>query len=495
MNRNEQGARDGSRDREGRDRDRPRDRQQRVLDFDTAEERVVLATMAQDPTQRRLLALELRADEFLESKHKVIFRGFARMAQEGLEFNEDTLRSLAGDEDFGGMAYLRKLVEEYRPNVNIEHHVERFRLDGAKFRLLNEHLPQLAELCANPKADQQALASAATALQKVIADRTTTRFVAEGSALIDRYYETLRVRRALGGLFRGTGFRFLDKALTLGLAPGKLTLVGARPRVGKSLWASQLIRNQIRDGVGVLLCSWEMDAVDYLDMLVSADTGISVVRLTKEIESLTDDERWEVSSAAERYGPTGEIARRGLLAIEESPFGRLEKPKDRFADLNERNLDHFEATVARECVTKRVVICDVIMKLLPDRRPDSVAQALIRVHDIANRYGVHILALHHINREGAEGPPTLENFKGAGAFEEEADLIIGLDRPILRASAAKARKMTDFLDVHLLKQRKGVGRHCVRYAFDGAHSRLLDEEVVDAVELERQQVEGEGTEL
>ena len=453
-----------------------RDRE-RVVEVDLANERIVLATMAKEPEARRRLAFELRPGEFGDERHQVLFRGLARLAKEGLAWSEDTLAELVKGEDFGGFAYLRALLEDYDPNVNLKYHIERLHLDAAKLDLLREDIPALAEAAEDPAASPEKLLSIVQSAKSRI-ERQGRRFITGGTEISQSYYEELRLRRIVGDVSEGFGFRILDSALVLGLSPrSPLSILAARPSVGKSTLLANLIRHRIREEKGIFVCGWEMFREDYLDMMVAQETGIPASVLVNAVGTLTDEQRYAVQVATDRYSD------RDLFEFEENPFIHLEKPQSRW-DTNERNLDHFEGTVAHASKTKRLIAVDVFAKMLHDRRPDSISEALVRIHQMGSAYGIHILLLHHLNRDAAQGRPTMEGLKGAGGLEEEADLIFALDRPMLRASPARRKKMTDHLDIHLLKQRRGPAPVCVRFRFDGSRYSLSDEVEVDLAMLE-----------
>ncbi len=450
----------------------------RVVEFDLANERVVLATMAQDANVRRRLAFDLQARDFGDPKHKVAFRALTGMVKGGLTWSEDTFAELAGGEDFGGFSYLRALLEDYEPNRNVEYHVNRMRLDAAKFEILSELLPAVSESCQDPKSSPEELTSRLRApLTRV--EHVGQRFAKRGPELRESYYEEMRLRRVVGDVVEGTGFPVFDRGLVRGFISGKMSLIVGRPGHGKSTWLANFIRNRLKAGKPTYLCAWEMHDLDYIDMMVSAETGIPAADLALRVAQLSDEEARSIIDAVESF-TNGD-----LLTIESNPFTKLRRPESRWA-INERNLDYFEGVIQQECGRYPLFAIDVFSKMLGDRRPDSISEALARMHEIGEGYGVHIMLLHHLNRDAAQGRPTLEGIKGSGGFEEEADIIIALDRPILRASPGRRRKLEDVLDAHMLKQRQGPAPTCVRYRFDGARYSLTNEVEVDVAMLERE---------
>lgn len=443
---------------------------ERAVEVDLANERVILATIAREAGWRRKLSQELDAECFGDPRHKVLFRAISAISKRGLEWSEDAVMELAGGEDFGGFRYLRKLLEEYESSPNVPFHVERLRLDGAKFQGLTELLPKIQADYADKEASAASIAAKHRAAANAIESAQAVKG-RRGEKLAELYYDELRQRRITGDVIEGTGFRQLDKKLARGLVTGLSALVG-RPGHGKTTFAANLISNRLEQSKATYLCAWEMLGVDYLDMIVASKTGIAAVDLARKVREFTDEDAEAVQEAA-RW-----ITESDYLAIEQNPFPGLPKIAKPW-EANERNLDHFEATISREASRYPVFVVDVFSKLLADRRPDAISEALIRVRSIAIRYGVHVCLLHHLNRDGADKAPSLETIKGAGAWEEECDLILGIDRPLLRAPPGRRKKMTDVLDCHVLKQRKGPAPLIFRYEFDGPHFRLANESVQD----------------
>lgn len=455
----------------------------RVVEFDLSNERVILATMAKDPAARRRLAFDLVPGDFGEAKHKVAFRALTAMAKAGLEWSEDTFAELAAGDDFGGFSYVRALLEDYEPNRNVEWHVERLKLDSAKFEILSDFLPKVSEICQDPTSGSEELVArlrAALARSELVGRR----FAKRGKELRAAYVEEMRLRRLTGGGKEGTFCPVFDQALTQGFVDGNLSLIVGRPGHGKTTWLANFLRRRIKAKRPTYVFGWEMKDVDYLDMMVSAETGIPAADLALRVEEMSAEEAHAV------VGALDEFTNDDLLVIEKNPFTKLRKPKSRW-ELNDRNLDYIEGVVQQECGRYGLFAADVIGKALADRRPDAIAEFLVRLREMGQAYGVHMMMLHHTNRDAAEGRPTLEGIKGSGGFEEEADIIIATDRPMLRASPGRRRKLQDVLDAHLLKQRKGPAPVCVRYRFDGAHYSLTNPIEVDVAMLEQDDDEGE----
>ena len=83
-------------------------------------------------------------------------------------------------------------------------------------------------------------------------------------------------------LFRSAGFHTgidsLDR-LCGGLTDGELTVVGARPGMGKTALVVSLIRNLVKQGIGCGLFSLEMSKHELVQRLASQESGIYAYKM------------------------------------------------------------------------------------------------------------------------------------------------------------------------------------------------------------------------
>lgn len=452
-----------------------------VVTFDLANERIILATMIADRATRRRLVLSLSPDEFGDERHQVLFRGLQLLERGGLVWSEDTIAEICKKENFGGFTYVRAIEADYEPNRNVDFHVERLRLDSAKFGVLRDEIPNAAAMLADPKTNP---AQCAQILRRAAAriERTQVHHTVRGEDLIEGYYETLRMRKIIGDVVEGFGFPIFDSILTRGLVPPTMSALVGRPAHGKSALLAHLILHRVRERKGIYVCGWEMEPTDYIDSIVSIVTGIRGETLLRRVRTMRDDEKEQVQRTVELLGDPE------LIEFQQNPFPKLPKTSKPW-ETNERNLDYFESTVERASETKSLIAVDVFSKLLTDKRPDAVSEALIRIRNMTKAYGVHIMLIHHLNRDASDGPPSLEGIKGSGAWEEECDLVMACDRPLLRMKSMSEReKKVDVMDLYILKQRKGPAPACVRYRFDGPlNGRLTDEMKRDLSMVDREE--------
>lgn len=451
-----------------------------TVQFDLINECSVLATAFKDSGLRSALVHEHRVkpDDFGDPRHVVAWTAVVEIVKRRLTWTEDLFASTCGKGEWGGWQYLRGILDDYEsvPAENLSTHVERLRLDAAKFRFLSEDQPKLAELIMDPSA------SAGSVVRQL--RRTEERFsrlafpsVKGGKGLIDELRAEMKLQKIVAPVSRGFGFEKIDRALHPGFVPGTISIVAGRPGTGKTSLLANFLCHRIRSGLGTFVCSYEASATEIARATISSEARIPHARLAG-VPNFTDSEKASILRVTET------LSNRDLLEIEENPFGTMRATKP--FEMNDRNVDHFESQVARSR-GKDLFVIDVLGILLPDKRPDSISSSVIRLRSIAKTYGVHVMVLHHMSRASASERPTLEGLKGSGGLEEFADLVLALDRPILRCSPGSRRKKRDVVDVYVLKNRKGPAPMIFSYAFDGACYRFFDEEEKDVSLLEKQE--------
>jgi KaiC/GvpD/RAD55 family RecA-like ATPase len=226
---------------------------------------------------------------------------------------------------------------------------------------------------------------------------------------------------------RPTGLAVLDGLLEGGLEPGTVTLLGARPAVGKTAMALQIATHVASAGTGVLFVSLEMSATRLMRRVLCQ---LSQVRFANiKTGDLKDGEKAALQIAADR-------ARTLPMWIE----SRV------------RTVEAVDAIVAELGDQVGFVVVDYLQRMsAPESRlglresVEHVSKALGRV---ASR-GLPILALSSLSRPDradSRWRPSLTSLRESGALESDADSVILLHRD--EGSVA--------MEVSVAKQRDGA---------------------------------------
>ena len=132
---------------------------------------------------------------------------------------------------------------------------------------------------ATPAPTERKSATSSTRAQAEIYDVTEQRTAEDFIALADLLQPTMDEIDAIasnGGIARGvpTGYRDLDE-LTNGLQPGQMIVVAARPGIGKSTVAMDVLRScSIKHGLPGIIFSLEMSKSEIVMRMLSAEAKI-----------------------------------------------------------------------------------------------------------------------------------------------------------------------------------------------------------------------------
>jgi replicative DNA helicase len=272
------------------------------------------------------------------------------------------------------------------------------------------------------------------------------------------------------------GFSQIDALLSI--FPGDLVIIGARPRVGKTAFTLSAIRNMCLLGIPVGLFCIEMSTEDIIMRLISMESGVTAHYLR----------RGELS-AGEQYKEA-----QAIKAIDKWPLhlmcGR---------QLASGDIHRIAETWVREHSVKAVFVDYLTLIKTPrasnqQKRYEVVGEICTSMKRMAGELGVPNIVLAQIGRSGANAVPRLEHLRETGSIEQDADVIVLLDRPDVDEPVPQSRPYTKMVDdgrddggsavpadmknkaaVLVAKQRNGdTGYRLVD--FDGPTMRFYDDE-------------------
>ena len=240
-----------------------------------------------------------------------------------------------------------------------------------------------------------------------------------------------------------TGFPMLDRA-TRGWQNTDLIIIAARPSVGKSAFALQLIRNAVFNKlkpVGVAIWSLEMEDVQMVLRMISSESGIALHRIQ-----------------------TGRIDDSEMVNIHRSAIQKLAQSKIFIDDESGLSIQRLKAKARRVVNRHKVglIIVDYLQLMSGDdkNREREIASISRGLKLLAKELRVPIIALSQLSREiekrtGSKKIPQLSDLRESGAIEQDADMVIFLwgpdDDEIEQDAALLNRRYA-----RIAKQRNGM---------------------------------------
>jgi replicative DNA helicase len=239
-----------------------------------------------------------------------------------------------------------------------------------------------------------------------------------------------------------TGFYDLDK-LTAGLHQEELTIIAARPGIGKTAYSIQLMLNIAKKECKCLFVSREMSQIQIAKRILSNIAVVDGQKL-RFCKSLTDAD-WE------KIGYS-------LREINELPI----ELNDKLATIQEiraycrelKNKDSIDLLIV-----DYLQLCRSLKKT--ESRRQEIEDISRQLKEISLEFKIPVIALSQLSRESVKSTePELNHLRESGSLEQDADNVIFLHVPKDTDEAA------DSFDIKVIvgKQRNGpTGYIYLRY--------------------------------
>lgn len=223
-----------------------------------------------------------------------------------------------------------------------------------------------------------------------------------------------------------TGYFELDD-LTDGLHNGELTVIGARPGVGKTTFSLQLAEYIAKKGKNVCYVSLEMSEIQMIQKLLSLRTGVNSRKIRNG--DMTEDEKMLVGTECMQLGELN-----FKLITKASTIQQIEISARRLKNKNKLDL----------------LIIDYLQLLRNNgkfnSREQEVADISRTLKLLSLELDIPIIALCQLNRNASKQAPTLADIRESGSIEQDADNVIFL---------YQENQENDIVTVDLQKQRAG----------------------------------------
>lgn len=258
----------------------------------------------------------------------------------------------------------------------------------------------------------------------------------------------------------GWGYRVLDE-ITSGIYPSELTVIGARPSVGKTQLMIDIAENVARQGKTILFCSVEMAIKALMERRVARELNLSVLDLRKRgLNQLQQDKLVDL------VGKNSEHSIYYLAdgTSSQDVFNEAQKLKDNIgldiifidylqflSDCWQSDRENMNVRVGKVCKTLKTIANELQI-------PVIVASQLSR-------------ALEH--RGSEDRHPTLADLRDSGNIEQDADVVFLLDREVIYDSTGRIADDTTVL-VKMAKNRQMGSAAPVRLKFNLRTRRYED---------------------
>ena len=381
----------------------------RLPPHDVAAEEAVIGSLLLNGESISEIAGFLKSEHFFREKNAWIYESCLDLYQHGKSIDQVTVaHEMALKEKLeaiGGPAYLIHVLSVVPTSLHIKHYTEIVRSMALRRQLISV-AGQIAAMGYNGAENAQG--KAIDALIVLTSDR---REVLSPKDWADSIFSEYTARNERGNVAVSYGLKDVDY-MTGGLMPGELTIMGARPGMGKTSIIQQIATQSAKTGP-VLFVSAEMTAVALGDRHVSAETGIDMRDLRRGKYS---DSQWGLIQEA-----IGGLAGGSLWAFP----GEGMTPNEIRAKASE---------VTARAGTLRLVVVDYL-QILGDEGGETqnvrIGNISKGLKHLAKALNVPVLAASQLSRNleyRSEKRPSLADLRDSGSLEQDADIVLFLYR-------------------------------------------------------------------
>lgn len=387
-------------------------------------EQSVLGGLMLDNNAWDRVAEKVVKDDFYLRQHRAIFSAMAGLMLQNNPIDLITVSEALEKEklleDSGGFAYLAEIAKNTPSAANIVAYAEIVR-ERAVVRELIGTANEVADACYNPegRSSEELLDFAESKVFKIAEQREDAN---EGpkdlnsilSSTVDRIEELMRSdNNGITGLT--SGFSDLDK-MTSGFQPSDLIIVAARPSMGKTTFAMNLVETAaLTSDKPALVFSLEMPA-DSIMMRMLASLGR--IDQTKVRTGNLDDDDW-----ARLASTLGIMQEKGKLYIDDS------------SGLTPTEVRSRARRIAREHGGLSMIMIDYLQLMrspeFKDNRTLEIADISASLKALAKELNIPVIALAQLNRgleQRADKRPVNSDLRESGSIEQDADLIMFIYR-------------------------------------------------------------------
>ena len=381
-------------------------------------EQSVLGSILLDKEAMISVSETLVPEDFYKEAHKVIYESMLKLYNSQSEIDlitlTDELRDQGYLDDIGGIAYITSLSTVVPTTSNIKYYV-----NIVKEKSISRQLISAANDIINLGYDGSAkveyvLENAEKKIFDISQERATNDFqpinqvISEALSMLEKLYEE---KNDVTGLT--TGFRDLNKKIN-GLQRSDLLLIAARPAMGKTAFALNLVQNAALKGdASVAVFSLEMSKEQLVQRMIASQ---STVELKKIKTGTLADNDWP------RITDGMAILSGAKIHIDDTPGIKISELRSKCRKLKiEKGLD--------------LVLIDYLQLMEGEGQNESRQQEIAKISRslkiLAKELDCPVVALSQLSRapeQRADHRPVLSDLRESGSIEQDADIVMFLYR-------------------------------------------------------------------
>ena len=383
-----------------------------------AERSVLGALLLAHDEQRSALIDDVSAvmqpEDLYHERHRLIYEAILQQVARNEPFDTllvaERLQAEGSLEKAGGAHYLAEIFAAVPHTGHARYYAGIVADKAARRRLITASLHTVEQARNETRETSEVLAESEGSLHELLERQSGSTGQIDLGAILVETLDRLQSGQVAG---LPTGYQDLEQ-LTTGWHDGTLTILAARPSMGKTALALNLIHRVITAGHCVLLISLEQSSLELTERLLAMESGISTHRLRSGALPETETQQVLQSSST----------------LSDLPLFIDDRARQTTAGIA------VQARIHKRRHNLRLLVIDYLQLIQPrDKRlprEQQVAEIARELKALSRDLEIPVLALAQLNRlveTRGDKRPQLSDLRESGSIEQDADLVMFVHRP------------------------------------------------------------------
>ena len=393
---------------------------------------------------------QLSEEAFYSPAHGTIFRVLVEMWTANQQIDLITLTNRLRDlnllDSVGGPGAVTELFGFVPTAANVSHYLEIVVEKSLLRRMINACTTSVAR-CYEEQGDVPQLMDD---VEREIFTIGETRFRKSAPDMRDEVFTALeniekmyQQRGRISGL--ATGFTIFDQ-MTDGLHPGEMIIVAARPSMGKTALAMNIVEHvalDLEDSKPVGVFSLEMSTQQLVQRMLCSRARVNMKKIRSGM--LARAEHGKLNDAAAALSDS-------KIFIDDTPSLTILELRAKARRMRDR---HRVELIAIDYLQ----LCRSTSRRGQDNRQIEIAEISSGIKALAKELEVPIIVLAQLNRQPEQrggGKPRMSDLRESGSLEQDADVVTLLVRPEYYEDDDEAKAdLVGKAELIIAKQRNG----------------------------------------
>jgi len=382
---------------------------------DELEQATLGSLLADNEAVTAAIQLHLRPADFYSHANMRIFEAVLSLDARGLRPDIQTvvqeLKQMGKLDEAGGASYVSGLTTIIPSSANIDYYAQMVK----NFSLKRSLIKVASKISVNAYDESKEAREVLEEVQQSIFELSDDRQVFSSRKIREVLKETIELidavmksKNPITGI--SSGYALLDQ-MTSGFQRDEFIIIGARPSVGKTALALNMASHiAFHQKIPTAFFSLEMSDIALVQRLISSEAAVQAQNIRSGFLSTGD------------YKKIVDV----MSVIYEAPFHIVDMPNMKLLDLRA------QARKLRSQQNVEIIFIDYLGLIGHENssmpRYEQISEISRSLKSLARELHIPVVVLCQLNRDAQWEIPTLANLRDSGSIEQDADLVLFLNR-------------------------------------------------------------------